>query len=104
MFRATTPLHKFTFEQDPNLFEEILITYAQNGKIVLEKRKADLSFSAGEDGGYLATVMLTQDETKLFHRGLVNIQVRALTANDEALSSDILSIPVKDVLNDEVLE
>ena len=37
MYRATTPKHIFYFNVDPNeTFEEILITYSQAGKIILE--------------------------------------------------------------------
>ena len=43
MIRATTPKQVFTFEQNPNIFEKILITYAQNDKIILEKEKSDLT-------------------------------------------------------------
>lgn len=104
MFRATTPLHKFIFDQDAELFDEILITYAQNGKIVLEKRKDDLTFGQDENGHYTASVKLTQEESNLFRYGSVNIQVRVLTADGEALSSEVRTLAVKDVLNDEVLE
>ena len=111
MIRATTPKHTFIFEQDPDTsFDKILITYAQNGEIVMEKTKDDLEFGTGTDCHgdevFTATVQLTQEETKKFSakpRNLVDIQVRVLTYAGEALASDKKSISVLDVLNDEVL-
>lgn len=111
MIRATTPKHIFIFEQNPEeTFDKILITYAQNGEIVLEKQKDDLEYGVIEDGSgteqYSASFRLTQEETRKFSakpRNMVDIQVRALTHSGEALASDKKSITVQDVLNDEVL-
>lgn len=111
MYRATTPRHTFIFEVDPDEnFEQILITYAQDGEIILEKEKSDLSFYEieNEDGEteYAASLELSQIETNLFRAGtkkMVDIQVRVLTYAGEALASDEKHIPVKRVLNDEVL-
>lgn len=110
MIRATTPKHTFIFEEDPETsFKSILITYSQNGQIVLEKTKDDLEFSSfleNKKTMYSATYRLTQEETNKFEskpRNMVDIQIRALTYNNEALASDKRSIQVQDVLNDEVL-
>ena len=104
MIRATTPTHRFIFDQNPELFERILITYAQNGKIVLEKEKEDLTFEEPTEGQYPAHVQLTQEETKLFRVGQVTVQVRVLTSGEDALASEKTAIDVENVLNDEVLE
>ena len=111
MIRATTPTHTFVFDVNPEeSFSSILITYAQNGEIILEKKKSDLTFAtetaAGRGSVYTASLRLSQQETKLFSakpRNTVEIQIRALTPFGEALASDKRSIPVVDVLNDEVL-
>lgn len=111
MIRATTPKHIFTFDVDPEeTFSEILITYAQNGKIILEKHKSDLSFETcdcfGGKSVYTAFVKLTQEETKLFTanpKGIISIQVRAITSDGDAVASNIEQISVQNVLNDEVL-
>ena len=111
MIRATTPTHTFFFDVDPEeSFQKILITYAQNGKIVLEKNKEDLSFSSCEsfDGKtvYIASLKLTQEETNLFTakpKGIVSIQIRAITPDGDAIASYISDISVENVLNDEVL-
>lgn len=111
MIRATTPTHTFFFDDNPKEnFEIILITYAQNNRIILEKHKEDLSFSSckGLDGKtvYIASLKLTQKETNKFAanpKGIVNIQVRAVTYEGDAIASNISQISVENVLNDEVL-
>lgn len=107
MIRATTPLQEFTFETNPEDFSRILIVYKQDENIVLRKEKGDLSFSSyiGEDGiiVYVAAFRMTQEEANLFEPEPVRVQVRVLTAENEALASDIDTMPVSDVLDDEVL-
>ncbi len=107
MIRATTPLQEFTFESNPEDFARILITYKQDENIVLEKTQDDLSFSSyiGEDGiiVYIAAFRMTQEEANLFEPEPVRVQVRVLTADNEALASDITTMKVTDVLDDEVL-
>lgn len=110
MIRATTPIHTFVFEEDPSGYERILITYAQGGSIVMEKEKQDLSFETMEDvlshkQRFKAFFRLSQEDTKKFKAGggQVQVQVRVLTENGEALASDKKTISVQDVLNDEVL-
>lgn len=113
MIRATTPTHQFFFDSDPSEYNRILVTYAQNGKIVLEKQKKDMSFEAIETEsrgclkqGFKAWYRLTQEETKMFltKNGKVSIQIRVLTENGEALASEKRILALEDVLNDEVLE
>lgn len=107
MIRATTPLQEFTFETNPADFARILITYKQDENIVLEKTQDDLSFSSyiGEDGiiVYIASFRMTQEEANLFEPEPVRVQVRVLTSDAEALASDITTVKVSDVLDDEVL-
>lgn len=111
MIRATTPKHVFTFEQDPTNFTKILITYAQNDKIVMEKGKEDLTFEpvtnpSNKVIGYAAWFRMTQEEANRFTAGpgkQVQVQVRVLTSGNEALASEKKTFSVQDVLNDEVL-
>ena len=116
MKRATTPKHTFSFNVDPNdTFAKILIIYAQNGKVVLEKNKEDLTFETPGEcdqcGTYewQAWLRLTQEETKLFDppaagkRGQVSVQVRVLSYSGEALASDEKVLSLSDVLDDQVL-
>lgn len=107
MIRATTPLQEFTFESNPADFARILITYKQDEVIVMEKTQSDLSFSSyiGEDGiiVYVAAFRMTQKEANMFQPEPVRVQVRVLTSDGEALASDITTMKVTDVLDDEVL-
>ena len=109
MYRATTPKHTFCFDVNAeDTFNTILITYVQDGEIVFEKGKSDLTFLEGEvvDGKtvFAAYLRLTQEETKLFNnRSPVKVQVRAVSINGEVVASKIMSVPINDVLNDEVL-
>ena len=107
MIRATTPLQEFTFESNPADFARILITYKQDEVIIMEKTQADLSFSSfiGEDGiiVYVAAFRMTQEEANMFAPEPVRVQVRVLTSDGEALASDIATMRVTDVLDDEVL-
>ena len=111
MRRATTPVHKYYFDSDPSIYQKILITYVQNGKIVLEKTKDDLTFDTEavpcrNEERFVAWFRLTQEESNKFSSeqgNLVQVQIRVLTDGGEALASDIKSFSVQDVLNDEVL-
>lgn len=109
MYRATTPTHSFIFDIDPDAtFRTILITYAQEGDIVLEKGKSDLTFSTTTDRSgstlYVASLRLTQQETNLFDADKnVVVQLRALTYAGEAVAFNRITVAVRNVLNDEVL-
>lgn len=99
MRRLTTPEHRFTLQLDPSAISKIRITYAQNNAIVLTKEDGDVSLN-----GNVATVKLTQEETKQFVVDKeVEIQVRVLTLGNDALASDIIKVDVKKVLDDEVI-
>ena len=99
MIRATTPIHKFTFENlNPEDFQVLNAYYAQQGEIILEKEKSDFIFSSEvleEKTIYTAQVTLSQEETKLFKsRYEVEIQIRALTDTGQSMASQKYKIPV----------
>lgn len=109
MYRATTPTHTFTFNNlDPTTFKVLNIYYSQQGVELLSKNKEDCTFNTKEtEQGtiYLASVTLTQEETKLFKpKYHVKVQLRVLTEDNRALATPEYEIPVQDVINDEVLE
>ena len=122
MIRATTPKHVFAFETDPSEFSRILVTYGQDGYIILEKDQDDMTFETITDTDtgeteYLAWYRLSQEETLRFHpeQGLpychnkekhskVLVQIRALTSSGEAFASEQFPVSVFDVQNPEVLE
>lgn len=115
MYRGTTPTHKFCFgTTNPNDFKEILVTYTQDDKIIMEKHKQDLVITSEEIPSgeetvthYHATIKLTQEEANLFdgNRGKpVYIQLRAIDYYANVLASNKMQVSVLDVLDDEVLE
>lgn len=111
MFRATTPVHEFVFYEDPANYVKILVTYTQKKRIILEKTKDDLSFETftpgdGKPTQYIASLELSQEETKMFHTydgTLVEVQVRVLDNEGHAYASEKQPVQLKDVFNDEVL-
>lgn len=96
---GTTPTHTFTIPFSSDMIRECQIIYQQNEKEVLTKYKKDCTM---QDESILVT--LTQEETFLFKKGHVSIQVRVVTHNGEALASDIILVSCKRCLSDEVLE
>jgi hypothetical protein len=98
MIRGTTPNHTFTLPFDVKTIAEIHIIYSQ-GSRKLVKRKSDCTLK-----GNTVTVKFTQDETLSFDsRQLVELQVRVLTNNGEALASTIWEFTVQRLLEDEVI-
>ena len=100
MRRATTPTHTFTFPESVQVdgLSEILITYSQEKKTILEKRMSDLTLSAEDN---TASYTLTQDETKKFAPGKALVQARVKGDNNAVLASQMLWLDVKPVLNSE---
>jgi hypothetical protein len=97
---GTTPKHEFTLPFNVDIIQEFKVTYAQNGKIVLEKALADC-----EAEGNVISLTLTQEETFLFDGGVnVELQARVLTMGGDALASDIRIITAEKCLDTEVLE
>ena len=99
MKRATTPTHRFTLPVDASLIRRFLLTYTQNGKVVLEKRETDMAVEGNE-----WRIKLTQEEANLFDSSsLAHAQIRILTTGGDAMASQEYAIYVGRVLNDEVL-
>lgn len=101
MRRATTPTHIFTFPESVEVSDvnDILISYTQCGKKILEKTLSDLIIDTNHNAFNLT---LTQKETDSFAPGKALIQVRAKTG-DKALASQMIWLTVKPVLNSEEL-
>ena len=112
MYRGTTPQHDFLFDVDPQLvFRRILITYAQNGKVVLTKTKDDLTYEEVEDPethelSYKASFEMTQEEANSFDGNLpfVQLQIRFMDNVGHVVVSPIVKIRLENVLDDEVLK
>ena len=99
MIRGTTPTHTFSIPFDTSTVSEVKITYAQDDVVVLEKRTDDCTLSGSQ-----LSVTLTQDDTFLFDcKKIVEIQIRILTIDGNALASIPEKVGVSKCLDGEVL-
>ena len=97
--RGTTPTHIFTLPFETTLVKGVKVTYAHNGDIVLEKETQDCKLE-----GNTVTLKLTQEETLLFENNqLVQVQIRLLLHNGDALCSIIYHCHTGVLLDDEVM-
>ena len=104
MTRGTTPTHTFTLPDNLKTatLSALYITYAQHGTTVLEKTLGDVTNNNG-----VLTCTLTQADTLAFEVldqrcgcDKVDVQVRLKTSDGAAMASDIISVPVMDILKD----
>ena len=97
MYRVTTPTHTFNLPFEANLIDDLRLTYKQQGKVILEKGISDI-----ELGEKSIALTLTQEETALFTETKAKIQLR-IKVGDKVLASNIKTISVNEVLNEEIL-
>ena len=99
--RATTPKQIFTLDlENVSDLSEILVTYAQRGKIIVQRTKSEMTIEENK-----VSFRLTQEETLSFRENIpVEIQVRVFTSDNNALASDIFEVSVGRVLDEEVFE
>lgn len=104
MTRGTTPTHTFTLPDNLKTatISTLYITYAQHGETVLEKTLDDVTNNNG-----VLTCTLTQADTLAFDvldqrckHDTVEVQVRMKTSDGVAMASDIMSVPIMDILKD----
>lgn len=103
MYRTTTPTHTFTLPIDTSECAVIKVTYLQDAvRLVKLKQGADISpgMTLDED---CVVINLTQEETKAFKPGQVQVQLRALTNGGKSYQGDIDTVSVGKVLDDEIL-
>ena len=104
MYRVTTPTHTFTLPMNTQYLKEIQIMYKQGG-LKIKKHYQDGKLPSGMTlDGKKVIIKLTQEETKQFDaRGNVAIQVRVLTDDDDAFASQIFTLGIDEVLNEDIL-
>ena len=100
MRRGTTPTHTFTLPFEVGVIKSIRVIYSQNKIPVLRKDTEDFTLKDSS-----ASIKLTQSETLAFdsHK-TVDVQVRVLTKDGEALASQIMTVRPERLLENEVLE
>lgn len=104
MVRGTTPTHTFSIPLPSSSLENLWLTYAQDGEIILNKDLNDVTLTDVGTTACKATIKLTQAETMLFHPNTeTEIQVSILTS-DNAMRSSIINVDTERILKDEVIE
>lgn len=99
MVRGTTPTCYFNLPFDTSALKHIRVIFSQE-KRCLVKEGDDV-----ERAGSVISVKLSQKETLSFVcSNFIDIQVRVLTNEGDALASDIIRDYVDSCLEDEVLE
>ena len=100
MIRGTTPLHTFRLTFDAEFISKVRILYAQNDTVVLAKETEDCNLE-----GSAIKVKLTQEDTLAFDSQYpVEIQVRVLLTDGNALASKLKKVTAERCLDNEVLE
>lgn len=95
-----TPLHTFTLDiaDMPNIVE-VLISYTQNGRVILRKKLKDCELS-----GNVIKVRLSQEDTLKFNEShKVRIQIKLKTDTGEVIPSDVVSVTPTSCLDLEVI-
>lgn len=99
IIRGTTPTHVFNTDVNLSDCEEIFVTYAQKGIVIINKNIDDLELTSET-----VVVTLTQTDTlKLDTEYDVEIQIRALFDDGTAIASNIIKIDVERILKDGVI-
>ena len=101
MIRGTTPVLEFTLPFDTELLEEAYVTISQRGAVVIDKSIDECTLKHT-----MLSVRLSQEETLelIAQRNLrVEIQLRVLTRDGEALASNIETVDVGRILKDGVI-
>lgn len=99
MIRGTTPIHIFTLSVDASTLKAIRVIYAQDDDVLFVKELPDITI----DGAKIK-LKLTQEETFKFNdHKYVQIQIRALTEDDDVVSTPIMTTTVEKCLDNEVM-
>lgn len=122
--RGTTPYHSFILPLRAEQINEMWVTYTQNGVLVLDKTKEDVTLENIEDlyenasmeelteeevNSCQAILHLTQEDTLGFkfypaaEKNIAVIQVRILTVDGEAYASDPIHERIMGVIKNGVI-
>ena len=100
MLTGGTPLHVFELDRDTSNIVAVLISYTQNGRVLLRKRLQDC-----EMVGNKISTRLTQEDTLRFSEDYrVKIQIKVKLDTGEVIPSDVITKTVRQCLDMEVLE
>lgn len=111
MHRLTTPTHIFIMNVDPRQWDKFIISYKNDGRIVLEKTQEDEheieiieNEETGEIDEFRLSINLTQEETQKFKAlSMSEVQFRCHYPTGEVIASNKIKFQICDVLNQEIL-
>lgn len=99
MTRGTTPTFIITVKDIETLQNNsVYVTFKQND-VCLTLKDKDITIEENRISAYL-----TQEQTLQFRHGLAKMQVRGIDMNGTAWASNIVNVPVNQVLCGEVLQ
>lgn len=99
MRRGTTPTHTFTMPFSAESLQAVQIIYRQGGENILVLEKEDCTLSENT-----VSVRLSQEDTFAFNDAdNVEIQIRVLTEDGDAMASDPMIVGCGRCLTEDVL-
>lgn len=98
MYQGTTPEHTITVPFSTSLLSDFIVTYIQNKKIILTKRKEECTVLENE-----IHIELTQEETLSFSYLFdMDIELKVQTTEKKVLVHVFKNVPVQELINKEV--
>lgn len=104
MYKGTTPKVVFSIPDKVDLasMKEVWVTFSvKDTKLTLKRTENEVAL---DNAKKTITVHLSQEQTLAFAVGTCAVQIRFLANNDEAFSTNILNIKIKDVLEGGVIK
>ena len=102
MIQGTTPKHTFVLDVDVDQIKKVNILYTQEGYIVLKKTTEDCEFD--KESKSVAVTLSQQDTFDFNTEAKVEVQVRLLLNDGQALASDPVKMSVSRCFDNEVIE
>lgn len=101
--RITTPTHTFILPMDTDDCSVIQVTYTQGCKQMIKEYKDGITPSGMTLDEDSVIIHMTQEETKAFKVGAIEVQIRVLTNSNQAYASDIFKVGATKVNNEDIL-
>lgn len=100
IYRGTTPTLTFEFPFSIDQIEKCILTFAQNGEILLEKNLIDFQ----KQNDKILALKLTEEETLLFDYQKIWLSMQfKVGISGNVMVSETMNVEISDTLNDEVL-
>lgn len=103
MKRTSTPDHEFKLSFSYSEYiDQLLLTYTQNGKIILEFTEKDIGDKVHIDNDTVIRLTLSQEDTSKFAVGEATAELKLWTKNQKSLISKDINLYVQKVQNEKV--